>query len=70
MCLQTRQARELAVMRQEDFLSSQREQTERDCNFMALDALEQLRFIYTPYNTLFADDDLEALLWDGPNNYK
>lgn len=57
-------------MRQEDFLSSQREQTERDCTFMALDALEQLRFIYTPYNTLFADDDLEALLWDGPNKYK
>jgi hypothetical protein len=46
---QTREARELALMRQEDFASQQRERVDRERAQAAFERVQFLEYIYTPY---------------------
>jgi hypothetical protein len=40
------------------------------CFTQVLERLEFLRFIYTPYRSMFTDDDMETVLWPGPQFFK
>jgi len=57
-------------MHQEDLLSQQREREDRDRAQKRRERLEFLKYIYTPYRSIFMDDDFEAALWDGPYSYR
>lgn len=57
-------------MRQEDYLSQKREREDKEREAARQERLEFLRYIYTPYRSIFMDDDFEAMLWTGPHQYR